>query len=420
MNLFLLLLSSLFLGFVCYYSFIRMRADVRRPFILLLAYRFFFFAVQSTLFYTIYNNQLDAFFYHTSLVELADDFRKYPSDILLFFQGNYNQMHLSMWLQQYLQEEIRVAFFLKVLLPFFIFSANNYYMLGAWLTLFGTLCYMPFLSMKKYTPVFSIWLLVLLIPSFTIWTVGVLKEAFVIPVLFLLFYYFNRIINAKGKDIFSVVLFTAFFLLVWFVKYYLAAIFLLICVVYFISERVQFSRRMILGSVFLIMLLVIGLGYLHPALHWNNIPEVIYISYNLTCTKYVDAYACIPFDIEMSWTSILLNFPKAMLYAFFSPFPWQIHNVSSLLVALESYLFIALAGGMIYRVITKKIHVLKIEWLALFLIILIGGLLILASPNIGSFNRYRIFYLPVYTFILIKYSGFTYASIFLRFKKRIE
>jgi len=122
----------------------------------------------------------------------------------------------------------------------------------------------------------------------------------------------------------------------------------------------------------------------------------------------------------MSWTSILLNFPKAILYGFFSPFPWQIHNVSSLLAALESYVFITLAIGLIYRSITKKIHVLKMEWMALMFIVLIGALLILASPNIGSFNRYRIFYLPVYTFILLKYSGLTYSAVFFRFKKWIE
>jgi len=420
MNLFLLLLSSLFLGFVCYYSFVRMTVDLRKPFVLLLLYRFFFFGIQSILFYTIYNNQLDAFFYHTSLVELTDDFRKYPSDIALFFQGEYDQMHLSSWLQQYLQEEVRVAFFLKVLIPFFIFSANNYFILGAWVTLFGTLCYMPFLSAQRHTPAFSIWVLVLLVPSFTIWTVGLLKEAFVIPVLFLLFYYFNRIADKRGKDIRSIILFIAFFLLVWFVKYYLAAIFLLICVMYFIHVYVRLSIRTAAVSAFLIIMLIIGLGYLHPALHWNNLPEVIYISYTLTCTKYVEAYACIPFDLEMSWTSILLNFPKAILYGFFSPFPWQIHNVSSLLAALESYVFITLAIGLIYRSITKKIHVLKMEWMALMFIVLIGALLILASPNIGSFNRYRIFYLPVYTFILLKYSGLTYSAVFFRFKKWIE
>lgn len=420
MQQFLLLLCSLFLGLVCYYSVIRIHSDLRKPYVVLLAYRFLFFAVQSFFFYSIYKNQLDPFFYHQTLITLFDDFKNYPSDVVLFLKGEYATMHIDPKLKIYLATEVRAAFFLKVLSPFFALSANNYYLLGAWLTFFGSLCLAAFLSLFKRSSNIVIWLIVILIPSFTFWTVGVVKEAFVIPVLFFLIPLLNKIIDRKGKDVFSIIFFLVFCWLCWYVKYYLVAIFLLGGIVYFINSKISYSFNTVLFSIIVISTAVIGLGFMHPALYWNIFPEVIYISNHLTCTKYVDAYPCIPFDLDMTWNSIMLNYPKAMVYAFFSPFPWQIHNLTSLLAAVENYIFVVLLISMIYRWATKKTTVSNAELFGLFIILMMGGLLIMASPNIGSFSRYRIFYLPVYAYLILKHSGIGYSAVFLRFKNWIE
>jgi hypothetical protein len=420
MHLFLLLFSSLLLGFVCWYSVIRISADLRKSYVLLMTVRFGFFAIQSFLFYAIYSNQLDTFFYHNTLVDLLADFKNYPEDGVLFLKGDYQAMHLTPWLKHYLLHETRVAFFLKVLLPFFMLSANNYYILGAWLTLFGTCCFIPFLSLFKNKQAFGIWLLVLLMPSFTIWTVGVLKEAFVIPVLFLLFYLLKNIVDKKGKDVWSVFIFIAMLVLAWNVKYYLVALFLLLSIVYFMFEYVSISKRTIILSLFAFIAMLLGLGFLHPALHWSVFPEVIYISNHVTCVAYVDAYPCIPFELDKSWHSIFVNFPKAILYAFFSPAPWHIHNATSLVAAIENYVFIGMLVLTIYGWYAKKITISTIEFVAICVILVLGGLLIMASPNIGSFSRYRIFYLPVYGFILLKNVSLIYTTVFFRFKNWLE
>lgn len=420
MQQFLLLLCSLFLGLVCCYSVIRIHSDLRKPYVVLITYRLLFFVIQSFFFYSIYKNQLDPFFYHQTLITLFDDFKSYPLDAILFFKGDYVEMHIDHELKTYLATEIRVAFFIKVLSPFFALSANNYYLLGAWLTFFGSLCMVPFLSLFKRTPTLVIWLLVLIIPSFTFWTVGVLKEAFVLPVLFLLIYFLNKIINSKGKDIFSILLFLVLCWLCWYVKYYLVAIFLLATIVYIINSKISYSFNTILFSILVLATTVIALGYMHPALNWNVLPEVIYISNHLTCTKYINAYDCIPFDLDMTWNSIVLNYPKAVAYAFFSPFPWQIHNLTSLLAALENYVCIVLLILVVYRWVSKKIFFYNAELVGLFIILLLGGLLIMASPNIGSFSRYRIFYLPIYVYLILKHSGILCGAVFLRFKNWIE
>ncbi|HSY61963.1 MAG TPA: hypothetical protein VK796_08815 [Cytophaga sp.] len=399
---------------------IRIHSDLRKPYVVLLAYRFLFFVIQSLLFYSIYKNQLDPFFYHQTLITLFDDFKRYPLDLILFLKGSYAEMHINPELKKYFTTEIRAAFFIKVLSPFFLFSANNYYLLGAWLTFFGSLCLVPFLSLFKRTSNMVIWLIVLLIPSFVFWTVGVLKEAFVLPMLFLQIYFLNRMINSKGKDIISMLSFLVCCLLCWYVKYYLAALFLLAIIAYVINRKISYSFNTVLFSILVIAATFAGLGYMHPALQWNVFPEVVYISNQLTCIKYVNAYACIPFDLDMTWNSIILNYPKAITYAFFSPFPWQIHNFTSLLAAIESYVFITLLIYLIYRWAIKKITVSHAELFGLLIILLLGGLLIMASPNIGSFSRYRIFYLPIYAYILLKHSGVIYSTGFLRFKSWIE
>jgi len=391
--------------------------DLRKSFVVLTAYRLLFFAIQSILFYVLYKNKLDAFLYQDILTELVRGFKKYPSDILLFLQGKYLHLHVSEELKTYLYSEVRVAFFMKTLLPIFLISAGNYYLMGAWLTLLGSLCFTAFLSMYKKTDNFYVWFVVLIIPSFNIWTVGILKEALVIPILFLLFYLLQKIINLKGKDLFSTVVFIVLLLLVWYVKYYLAAVFIMICVFYMMHVYVRLSLASALISTFLLVCVLFGLGYLHPALKWDVFPEVIYIGYNLTCTKFIESTPCIPFDLDMTWTSILMNFPKAFVYAFLSPFPWQIHNLASLLAAIESYVFLVLVALMFVRWFRKQTSVSGIEQISLLIIFIAGSLLILASPNIGSFSRYRIFYLPIYAYIVFQHSGLIYSRLITILKK---
>jgi len=420
MHLILLLLSSLFLGFVSYYAVIRMDTELRKSFVVLLVYRYVFFILQSILFYTVYQNQLDSFFYHETLGYLVDAFNRYPLDMVQFFKGNYKAIHISEELKQYFVKEVRATFFIKVLSPFYLLSANNYYVFGAWLTFFGSLCFAPFLSLFKRSNDLLLWLIVLLIPSFTFWTVGIVKEAFVIPVLFLLYYYLNNIIESKGKDRGSILFFVLFCFLAWEVKYYLVALFLFAIIIYVLNSKISYSFNAVFFSILVLAICVVCFGFIHPALQWNVLPEVIYISNTITCTKYVDAYACIPFDLDKSWMSIFINYPKAMLYVFFSPFPWQIHNTTSLLAAIENYLFIGLFFVFIYRWLSKKSTVSNTELFGLFLIVLVGALLIMASPNIGSFSRYRIFYLPIFAYILIRHSGIVNTDVFLCVKHWME
>ena len=125
MHLILLLLSSLFLGFVSYYAVIRMQMDLRRSFVVLMVYRYGFFILQSIVFYAVYQNQLDSFFYQNALMQLVDSFKKYPADVLYFFTGDYTVLHISQELKEYFGKEIRATFFIKVLSPFYILSANN-------------------------------------------------------------------------------------------------------------------------------------------------------------------------------------------------------------------------------------------------------------------------------------------------------
>ncbi|MGN6646384.1 MAG: hypothetical protein ACTHJT_07630 [Cytophaga sp.] len=405
MNLFLLLLSSALLGLVYYFSLIRMPADLRKSYLLLSGYRFVFFGIQSLFFYFLYDNATDSFVYHHALEELAVCFKQYPADCIEFFKSDYAELHISAGLKEYLYTEIRVTFFLKVVLPFFLLSVQNYYLTGMWLTFIGSICFMPFLSLHKKADTFLIWLLVLLIPSFTFWTVGILKEALVLPILFLLFYLLHSIIETKGEQIQSVLLFIVCMFIAWNIKYYLVALFCFVSMMYYVITYVRLSKFSVLISIVVLILGGIGLGHLHPAFHWKNFPEVVYISNHLTCTKYIQAYSCIPFDLDISWTSIFLNFPKAIVYAFFSPFPWQIHNVSSLFAAIEGYLFILLLVLTCYKYYTGKVIVPVKAWIVLLFILLAGGLLLLAAPNIGSFSRYRIFYLPLYGFIVFYYSG---------------
>jgi hypothetical protein len=406
MNIFLLVLSSVILLLTSYGIYKGSTFEVRNLFLGLLFYRSLFFVFQSLLFYTLYHNQLDTFFYHDTLTLISKDFINHPDDILSFYTGTYTDMHIPVWLQEYLTSEIRVAFFLKILSLVFILAAGNYYLMGFWLTLFGTFCFIPFIAMKRDLLNTKTWILVLLVPSFTIWTVGILKEAFIIPLLFLQYYYFEKIIRAKGSDLLSVIMFIALLLLVWNIKYYFAALFLVCTVVYCALSKIRQVYAIFLFGI-AAAIGIYCLGFMHPALHIDVFPEVITISNHWTCS-YADASDCVSFTLDNTWYSILMNFPKAMFYALLNPMPDQLHNFSSWVAAIENYTLVLLLLYMCYQWITKKVEIAGTEVLALAVILVIAGLLMLASPNIGSFSRYRIIYLPIYCFILFKNTGLAY------------
>jgi len=245
-------------------------------------------------------------------------------------------------------------------------------------------------------------LLVLFVPSITFWTVGLIKEAFVIPVFFLMYYLFRKAEAKAFKDIYSILFMVVLIYITWNIKYYYIAIFLLAGILHvFMKSNVHISFRLVIGTLISVLIFLGIIGLLHPNLIVNKIPEVIYQSYQSTC-KLPSFSDCISFSLDGSWMSIIENIPKASVQVFYCPTFLQLHNKSSIFAGIESHALLLLFVHVTYRWVFGKIVMHKEHLFWLFFIMLCGSLLLMASPNIGSFSRYRIIYLPAFCYILFK------------------
>jgi|GEM_PF-1729256 len=402
MNILLIIILSLFWLVVSYYFYLKNNEEgLGKAFIILYSYRILFFTIQSVVFYFIYHNQVDSLAYYEDLKVLFSDFIDQPMESVHFFSGHYENLHIEKDRIIYFQEHPRVAFFLKVLFPFYLISGGNYILVGLWISLFGTYCFVKFLSVYKERSVFFIWYLVLLVPSISFWTVGILKEAFVIPVLFLLYFFYKKAESNILKNYFYVVLFSFFLFLAWNIKYYYVAVFLLVGIGNILFTKVRLSFYYILLVSAIGFAFIVLLGQLHPNLSFSEMPEAIYQSY-LSTRNLFSSVACVEFSLDGSWLSIIKNLPKAFIEIFYSPGFLQIYNISSFLAGIESHILLLLTLFMLYKWILKGMKISRKDLILLFCIMITGSLLIMASPNIGSFSRYRTIYMPVYCYILFK------------------
>lgn len=404
MNIFLIFVLSLCWLFIAYLLFKKnSKEGLAKVYTVVLAYRLLFLIAQIGIFYIVYKNKTDSFLYINYLRAICSGLIDYPEELVHLFLGNYENMHMDVSMQYNLTTEPRVAFFVKVLLPFFLVSGGNYLLCCLWLTLFGTYCLMQFYTMERDRVGAGVWILVFLVPSFSFWTVGILKESFVIPVFFLLFYFYRKAESRGFWDVLSILLFILFFLLVWYIKYYYAVLFLMLCAGYIYFKYVTISLYSWLALIAFGFMFLLGIGITHPNLQLADLATLLYESNVAVCQ--LDPMAeCIYFSLDGSWLSVLKNIPRAILYSAYTPAWNQIHNAPTVFAAIESYALIGLFFYMIVKWITKHIQLDKKEITALLFILCIGVLLVLSTPNSGTFSRYRIIYMPLFCYILFKHT----------------
>lgn len=250
---------------------------------------------------------------------------------------------------------------------------------------------------NKYALLFA----ALLIPSSLFWTSGLLKEGLMMFSFGLMFYYY--VLLLKKFKISYLLLFILFSALLFLSKIYILPVILPALLFLLISRNMK--KRFQLISFFAIILLY-GLGIIYS--------EKI-IGYNVLDTvarKQNDFIRHANFLEESGSTinlvqltpepiSFISNTPKAIINAFFRPFPNEITSVFMLLAFLENLVLIMLLTMMILffrKFNDKRFRFILFTGIFSFVLFSLVGL---STPNIGAIVRYKIPALP-----------FIFASIF--------
>ena len=377
----------------------------------------------------LYNGEGDTYYFFNSSLKLNSFF--YSNTVEYFRYIFLNQPGLDLFFNDLLLKP-RVLIFLKVVSIINLFTFNNYWITGMYLSFFSFLG-LYHLS-NTIVRVFRISFLPVLIsflffPSVLFWSSGIIKESVLMGALgftvsfFLLWIY--RFERPNGKTIF---LFLICILSILILKFYYFGTLVPTMISCFFAVRIC-RLPMLKNSiwlhpfifVFIFAFITLFVSALHPILNPSVFMEYLLINYENTLSL-ADGRNVFYFpELNSSWLSLLSQFPKAVFIGLFRPLPGDVSSVIGYVSVFENILILLFfIITVVYLIIKKPLvsNIILLTAVCLYIIIL-SFLLPIASPNWGSLVRYKVGYLP-FLILLITFRDpviFYLESKFLKGKK---
>lgn len=251
-----------------------------------------------------------------------------------------------------------------------------------------------------------------LIPSVVFWTSGLLKEAFALCglgwalyALFALTYISSR--NPK----YWVLLIVSAGLVGIFKAYALVplaagmAFWLLAKRSLELTGVVRFRVRYIVAALLLAVLGVVAIGEIFPRLAYESaIEETAQLQ-----GAYRDIVAGSTYELGDPKARTLADqiqfIPLALFSALFRPLIVEVHNVTSLVNAIESTLafliliYVVIGGNL--KTAREMFRTNPFMWFCLMFVLIFSVAVGLAAPNLGTLSRYRALMMPLYGVLLM-------------------
>jgi hypothetical protein len=248
----------------------------------------------------------------------------------------------------------------------------------------------------------------LFFPSVVFWAAGMLKESLAIGSLFFLSALFLRCWFGGIRLLDGLSAILAFWIF-WKLKYYVAAIFLVIVVTclaykYVVIPLVKIRNPKTQVALWfgILVVFLFSATFLRPNFNTDRLLTVIVTNYNILHKRSHPSNVIHYVNLEDNVGSVLKNIPSALVSAVFRPFLWEARTVFQFISALENTLLLLL-----FLLALKNIkHVLHSEHRILMVslivyVTLLGVFIALSTPNFGTLSRFRIGYLPYFVFIVL-------------------
>ena len=304
----------------------------------------------------------------------------------------------------YFLGEHRTVFYTKITSVFAWITGNNYWITSLHYSMlsFFAAWYIANTTARIF-PAYRIAACIafLFFPSVVFWSSGIIKESLAMAALFFLVAVFLKLWVRERISVIQIVLSILCVIIVFNLKYYYLAVFLPVAlasrVVHFISNRYKIEHA---AKQFLIFAGVLIAGFMlvtfiHPNFSPAKLLHVIVLN------NHVFMKVCAPDDVihfynlQPTWSSMLINSPWAFISAMFRPFIWEANTLFKFINSLEN-LVLLMVTAMSLRYGKNIIHSPhRILILATILYCtLLSIFLALSTPNFGTLTRYAVGFLP--------------------------
>jgi hypothetical protein len=302
-------------------------------------------------------------------------------------------------------DQPRALLFSKIISGLYLFTGGNYWISGAFLSLFNFLATFwlveeinhRYPDFKKATV-----LAFYFVPSFVFWTSGLLKESLAIGALYILIALVIKMVRTQKYAYIPYwisMLFSA--MVLWELKYFYAALAIPLLVSFFIYSIVYQIRPVQIYLMLLVMLIGFFMAtQFHYNLSLSHVTEVIYQNYLMGVedagTKTLEYY-----QFDGRWFGFLINLPMAAVFGLFRPVIFEASNFFQALIGLENLLILMLL------ILGVSKSGLKINWKDPLLLVtglyitFLDILLAFSTPNFGTLSRYKVGYWPFFVLLVL-------------------
>jgi hypothetical protein len=358
------------------------------------------------LLYKYYYPVGDTFAYFSDAAALGSVARSDLKTYLGFFFFNHELPSVNL-----IFLEPRALFFSKIVSVFSILTADNYWVIASYFSLFSFLAaWLLVKTIAQYLPRYALPSIIafLFVPSVVFWTSGLIKESIAIGGLYLLTVFFLRVWFDRRIRLAELFMVAILVWICWSLKYYVIAIFLPVVLASLLMKFIVLRKPWHSAAfettawmvVFILPLFLIT--FLHPNFYPERFLEVI-VSNNTAYNELSQPGDAVHFtDLQADTGSIIRNAPWALFSGLFRPLFWEATNVLQFFSGLENtllllFFLIGLFQLKAYVHSPNRVLVLTVIVYVALLCIFIT----LSAPNFGTLSRYRGAYLSFFVFLLL-------------------
>jgi len=192
--------------------------------------------------------------------------------------------------------------------------------------------------------------------------------------------------------------------LAWNLKYYWAALFLVVVVTSVIVHFLQaFTLAkscgwLIIWSVLFVAICIIA-SQVHPNFYFSRFLQVI-VSNHDAFVQISKPEGLIHFyKLDAAWWSMVMNSPWALVSGLFRPWLGEASGFTGLMAAFENLFLLVLLLSNFFRKSWRTNQELLLTAILVY-VALLCVLLALSTPNLGTLSRYRVGFLPFFVFVI--------------------
>ena len=301
----------------------------------------------------------------------------------------------------------RTVFLIRLLSPLSWTVRDNYWLLAIYLAIFSFWATWKLIrSLDNYYPnqqkqVIAVFCF---FPSLIFWTSGIMKDTLAIGCLFVLTSHLVNFYHRGENSWIGLLEILLGFFLLFKLRHYLAGAFGFVALFVFsdqwLKQKGSFYR--IVSLLVVIGITAILIRYFYIRLRPERFPLTFYELHESIQSR-SDPESLVHFELKPTWSSIVVNSPKALLAGLFRPLPGEIRNPLGLLQGIENLFILLLFAASLYRFKKIKLPDDSLILGSILFILLLATVLPLTSPNLGTLSRYRTSYMPFFVLLTLYY-----------------